>query len=85
MKRCRYWDSFNFYNCAEAARIAFLIKRCSENMQQIYRRIPMPKCNFIETTLWHWIFPVNLLYIFRKTFSKIPLEGCFYQSQENNT
>ena len=23
-----------------------LIKRCSENMQQIYRRTPMPKCNF---------------------------------------
>ena len=23
-------------------------KRCSENMQQIYRRIPMPKCDFNE-------------------------------------
>ena len=23
-----------------------LSKRCSENMQQIYRRTPMPKCNF---------------------------------------
>ena len=23
-----------------------LEKRCSENMQQIYRRTPMPKCNF---------------------------------------
>ena len=23
-----------------------LRKRCSENMQQIYRRIPMPKCDF---------------------------------------
>ena len=23
-----------------------LKKRCSENMQQIYRRTPMPKCNF---------------------------------------
>ena len=23
-----------------------LIKRCSENMQQIYRRTPMPKCDF---------------------------------------
>ena len=21
-------------------------KRCSENMQQIYRRTPMPKCDF---------------------------------------
>ena len=24
----------------------FLRKRCSENMQQIYRRTPMPKCDF---------------------------------------
>ena len=24
----------------------FLEKRCSENMLQIYRRIPMPKCDF---------------------------------------
>ena len=23
-----------------------LIKMCSENMQQIYRRAPMPKCDF---------------------------------------
>ena len=23
-----------------------LKKRCSENMQQIYRRTPMPKCDF---------------------------------------
>ena len=23
-----------------------LTKRCSENMQQIYRRTPMPKCDF---------------------------------------
>ena len=35
-------------------------KRCSENMQQIYRRTPMPKCdfnkvasNFIEIALPH--------------------------------
>ena len=34
-------------------------KRCSENMQQIYRRTPMPKCS-----------SVNLLHIFRTAFSK---------------
>ena len=40
-------------------------------MQQIYRRIPMPmcNCNFTEITLWHWCSPVNLLHIFRTTFS----------------
>ena len=36
-----------------------LSKRCSENMQQIYRRTPMPKCS-----------PVNLLHIFRTPFIK---------------
>ena len=28
-----------------------LRKKCSENMQQIYRRTPMPKCDFIKVTL----------------------------------
>ena len=43
------------------------LKRCSENMQKIYRRTPIPKCdfnevlcNFIEITLWHGCSPVNL-------------------------
>ena len=30
----------------EAAVQRFLKKRCSENMQQIYRRTPMQKCDF---------------------------------------
>ena len=51
-----------------------LRKRCSENMQQIYRRTPMPKCdllcNFIEIALRHGCSPVNLLHIFRPPFSK---------------
>ena len=44
-------------------------KRCFGNVQQIYRRTPMLKCdfnkNFIEITLRHWCSPVNLLHIFR--------------------
>ena len=52
-------------------------KRCSENMQQIYRRTPMSKCdfnlskllcNFIEITLRHACSPVDLLHIFRTPF-----------------
>ena len=39
---------------SEAATQSVLRKRCSENMQQIYRR-----------TLWHGCSPVNLLHIFR--------------------
>ena len=49
-------------------------KRCSENMQQICRRKPMPKCDFnkvaIEITLRHGCSPLNLLYIFRTPFLK---------------
>ena len=51
-------------------------KRCSENIQQTYRRTPMPKCdsikllwNFIEITLRHECSPLNLLYIIRTPFS----------------
>ena len=45
-----------------------LKKRCSENMQQTCRRTPMPKC--IEIALRHGCSPVNLLHIFRTSFSK---------------
>ena len=52
-----------------------LLKRFSENMKQIYRRTPMPKCdfnkvasNFTEIALQHWCSPVNLLHIFRTPF-----------------
>ena len=48
-----------------------LKKRCFENMQQIYRITPMPKCdlcNFIEIALRHGCSPVNLLHIFRTPF-----------------
>ena len=50
-----------------------LNKRCSENMQQIYkrtRRVISIKllCNFIEITLRHGCSPVNLLHIFRTPF-----------------
>ena len=51
----------------------FLKKRCSEDMQLIYRKTPMPKCdfsNFFEITLRHGCFPVNLLHIFRTPLLK---------------
>ena len=53
------------------------IERRSEDMQQIYGRTPMPKCdfnkvasNFIEIALRHGCSPVNLLDIFRMVFTK---------------
>ena len=54
-----------------------LRKRCSENMQQIYSRTPMSKCdfnkvacNFIEVTFWHGCSSVNFPQIFRTPFPK---------------
>ena len=68
--------SFNNILQKQPSRVV-LKKRCSENMQQVYRRAPMPKCdfnkvacNFIEITLWHGCSPVNLLHIFRTPFLK---------------
>ena len=53
-----------------------LRKRWFENMQQIYRRTPMLKCDFnkilkqLEIRLRHGCSPVSLLHIFRTPFSK---------------
>ena len=48
-----------------------LREKYSENMRQIYRRTPMPKCDFdIEITLRHGCSPVNLLHIIRTPFLK---------------
>ena len=64
-----------------------LRKRCFENIHQIYRRTPMPKCgfnkvtsNFIEITLG-WLggcdgcSPVNLLHIFKTPFPRNAFGG----------
>ena len=54
--------------CSEA-----VTQRCSENMQQIHRRKPMPKCdfnNFTEIALQHGCSPVHLLHIFRTPFPR---------------
>ena len=59
-----------------------LRKRCSENMQQIYRRTLMPKYDFNKValqlcwnTLWHGCSLLNLLHIFRAPFLKNISEG----------
>ena len=58
------------------------MKRCYENMQQIYRCTAMPKCdinkvakNFIKITLPHGFSPVNLLHICRIPFLQNTSEG----------
>ena len=57
--------------------IGVFIKKCSENIQQIYRRTPMPKlvCNFIEIAFRHGCSHVNLLHNFRTLFPKKTSEG----------
>ena len=51
-----------------------LRKKYSENMQQIYRRTPIRKCDFnkvaLHFALQHGPSPVNLLHIFRIPFLK---------------
>ena len=59
-----------------------LSKRCSESMQQIHRRTPMPKLlyNFIEIALRHGCSPVNLQHIFRTPFTKSTSERLLLKS-----
>ena len=62
-------DSINHRLLQKQLPRGVLSKTCSENMQQIDRRTPIPKCNF---TLRHGSSPVNLLHILRTPFSKNP-------------
>ena len=62
---------------------SLLKKRCSENIQQIYGRTPMPKCDFNKVALRLCeCSPVNLLHIFRAPFLKnasgTAASGVFY-------
>ena len=67
---------FTFYSSQKQPSRGILRKKCSENMQQIYRRTPMPKYDFnkVAKHIRHGCSPLNLLHIFRT-----PLEGCFCQ------
>ena len=51
-------------------------KNCSENVQQIYRRTPMPKCDFNNVALqiyWNhtltWVFSCKFAAYFQNSFS----------------
>ena len=51
------------------------MKMCSENVQQFYKRTPIPKCNFNKIALqlyytWYGCSTINLLHIFRTPFPK---------------
>ena len=49
----------------------FFSKRCSENMQQIYRRTPITKCDFNKAALQlYWNHTSTGVHIFRTPFTK---------------
>ena len=58
-----------------------LRKRCSENMQQVYRRKPMPKCHFnkVALRLLHGSSPVNFMRIFTTPSLKYA-SGCLLRN-----
>ena len=49
-------------------------KRCSENMQQIYRRTPMPKCDFNKVALQCYVLLLNrysfTFFLYQKRFQE---------------
>ena len=62
---------------SEAASRGIHRKRCSENVQQIYRRTPMPKCDFNKIALqlyWNhasaWVLSCKFVAYFQNTFSQ---------------
>ena len=63
----------NSANIQKQPSIGVLIKRCSENVQQIYRRTPIQKCDFnIVALYWNhtstWVFSCKFDAYFRNTF-----------------
>ena len=64
------------YNCQTPPSKGVLRKKCYENMQQIYRRTLMPKCDFnkiAEQLYWNhtstWVLSFKFAAYFRNTFS----------------
>ena len=84
----RFWDflcficlTFNpeYYLQKQPSKGVFR-KRCPENMQQIYRRTPMSKCNFNNATLCKALISIMKLYwnlTLTCSFYKNTSEGSF--------
>ena len=60
----------------EQPSIDVLIKSCSENMQRIYSRSPMPECNFNKVSkqlywgyILAWVFSCKFAENFQKNYS----------------
>ena len=80
VRQRNFYDTISLNNAqfTEAAiQMYFKGKKCYENMQQIYKRTPMLKCDLIklfckliEIILRHGCSPVSLLHILRTVFLK---------------
>ena len=72
---------------SKAASSGVLRKSCSEDMQQVYRRTPLPKFNFNEVaTLLKSHFVLQICCILSENlFLKTPLDGCFCLSKNYYT
>ena len=71
------WIRLTTYHWQKQPTRGVLKKRCSENLQQIYRRTPMPKCDFSKVTLqlyWNhtsaWVVCCKFAVYFQNIFSK---------------
>ena len=81
LQNALHYFSIKFSEVAVQRRLR---KRCSENMQQIYRRTSMPKCDFSKVAkqlYWNstsvWMFSCKFASYFQNTLSKEPLRhGC---------
>ena len=73
----------SYYNCQKHPPLGVLRKGCFENMQQIYRRTPMPTCDFdkIAKQLYRyytsaWVFSCKFFCIVSEHhFLRKPLEA----------
>ena len=75
---------YNIFNLQKQPPRGILTKRCSENMQQIYGRTSMPKCDFnkVRHLYWNrtsaWVFCCKFAAYFQNTFSEEQLGSCFW-------
>ena len=69
LARCKVLIFVNIFEVQKSPSSGVPWKRCSENMQQIYRRTPCRSMIF-EITLRHGFSHLKLLHIFRTTFLK---------------
>ena len=89
-----HWHGFSqMWAILQKPTLGVLITRRSENMRQIHRRIPLPKCNFNKVTKRHYwnhtsalAFSSKFALYFQNTFSEehfwraASVTSCFHTS-----